>query len=826
MENRFNWGTRPKASEGNTVKGKGYRFTVLTDSLIRIELNGSGAFEDRASQTVFYRDFPKTEFKAEIKDGKTLIETKKLLLKYSGEEKLSVKLKEEPASVWNLGDDFEDLKGTTETLDATNGEVPLKRGLCSRYGFSVLDDSENLLLDENGRITPREENTKDIYFFGYGYDYLGCIRDFYRLTGAPSFLPAYAFGNWWSRYYNYTQDEYIETMDRFNKEDIPLSVGIVDMDWHTTEIPEDKKNPEPIYNGYWNTENGWTGYSFNKEYFPDHIKFLKQLKERNIHTAFNLHPHAGIRCHEDMYEEMAVKSGIDPNSKKTVPFDVLSEKFMSDYFDTVLHPYEKDGVDFWWMDWQQGKDYWWIHDPNKDGKLKDKREAVDPLWMINHLYTLDISRNGKRPMFFSRYSGPGSQRYSIGFSGDTFITWSALDFQPYFTSTASNIGYCWWSHDVGGHMHGYKDEELTARWIQLGVFSPINRLHSSNDMFIHKEPWLLKNEYRASVKKWLKIRHELFPYIYTMNFNAATKFIPLVRPLYYYYPKKDAAYEIKNQFFFGSELMVAPITKPASKITGKGETKVFLPKGNWYDFFAGTRYYSENGRKIKAFRSIEDYPVFAKSGAIVPLKPHVPHDNSLCVSDTLDIYVFPSASNSFELFEDSGDGDTINSKKYAVTKMNLSWGENPEFSISSAKGETSVLPRLRTWNLKFRGFSDFAGFEVLLNGSKTRPLANYDFKTHTIEISVSAKPTDSVSVIFDSNNCIAENSDILKACEKILQDSKISTDEKNEIYSILTDCELNTHFKILKISGRSYEKEDLADTIKEILTRTEGEYDL
>ena len=167
-----------------------------------------------------------------------------------------------------------------------------------------------------------------------------------------------------------------------------------------------------------------------------------------------------------------------PKSGKRVPLDVLSPTAMANYFDILHHPYEENGVDFWWMDWQQGTDYWWIHEPNVNGVLKDRREKLDPLWMLNHLHILDISRGGKRPMFFSRYAGPGSHRYPVGFSGDTRITWDALRFQPYFTATASNVGYCWWSHDIGGHMHGYRDDVLMTRWVQLGVFSPINRLHS------------------------------------------------------------------------------------------------------------------------------------------------------------------------------------------------------------------------------------------------------------------------------------------------------------------------------------------------------------
>ena len=491
---RFVYETRPLALPQNMVFGDKYRFTILTPSLIRMEYNKQGVFENRASQSVFFRDFPENQFSKDSKNGWLTIETDNLILNYKENEvfsydTLSVKLKIEPASIWKYGEDFEDLKGTTKTLDEAHGAVTLERGICSRNGFSVMDDSHTMLLNDIGWVEVREPNTTDCYFWGYGFQYLDAVKDFYRLTGVPPMLPAYALGNWWSRYHAYTQEEYQDLILRFEKENVPLSVSVVDMDWHVVNIPEEYKNGEgPEF------ENGWTGYSWNKELFPDYKRFLKFLKDHNLRTSLNLHPAQGVACHEDMYEKMARACGIDPATKERIRLDILSPEFMEKYFDILHHPYEEDGVDFWWMDWQQGQSYWWIHEENKDGKLQDEREVLDPLWMLNHLHIADIKRNGKRPMFFSRYSGPGSQRYPVGFSGDTFITWESLNFQPYFTATSSNVGYSWWSHDIGGYMAGYRDNDLMARWVQLGVFSPINRLHSGDSEYYRKEPWCFEEK--------------------------------------------------------------------------------------------------------------------------------------------------------------------------------------------------------------------------------------------------------------------------------------------------------------------------------------------
>ena len=460
---RFRCETCPRAAPENQITGTQYRFTVLTPRLIRMEYAPSGAFEDRASQTVFFRDFPACTFQAERKDGLLTVNTGELLLTYRENEPFSpdtlcLRLLHEPGAFWHYGEDYEDLGGTAETLDGIDGAVPIGRGVCSMHGFSVLDDSHTMLLNAEGWVEVRPARTLDVYFFGYGFSYRDAVRDFYRLTGAPAMLPAYAMGNWWSRYYPYTQDEYLALMDRFREEDIPFSVGVVDMDWHIVNISEELRDDTENWQTKWRP--GWTGYTWNATLFPDHRAFLQGLHKRNLKTALCLHPASGVRRHEVQYAEMAKRLGVQNGQR--IPFDILSPKYMALYFDVLHHPYEADGVDFWWLDWQQGKDYKWIHEIT--GDPLDARECLDPLWMLNHLHTLDISRTGKRPMLFSRYAGPGSHRYAIGFSGDSGVSWESLRFQPYFTAAASNIGYCWWSHDIGGHYGGYRDDELTLDW--------------------------------------------------------------------------------------------------------------------------------------------------------------------------------------------------------------------------------------------------------------------------------------------------------------------------------------------------------------------------
>ena len=765
---RFKWDVRPAALQENTVVSGNCRFTVLTERLLRIEYADHGEFIDQASQTVFYRDFPKCHFTVHEEQQWLYIETAALRLQYQKGSPLncntlSVALKKAPATEWHFGDEIETLGGTVKTLDGVNDTIPLEPGLCARCGFSVLDDSETLLLGSDGWIEVRPENSVfDFYFFGYGHAYRQCIKDYYRLTGIPPLLPAYALGNWWSRYHRYTQQEYTELIERFEKEDLPFSVAVIDMDWHITQIPGQTGVYDKLL-------NGWTGYTWNTELFPDYRELLAFLHAHHYKISLNLHPAAGVRPHEIQYAAMARAMNVDPESRQKIPFDILSPKYMANYFDILHHPYENDGVDFWWLDWQQGTDYRWIHKANQGDEMGDPREKADPLWMLNHLHILDIAGSGKRPMFFSRYSGPGSHRYPVGFSGDTYVTWEALQFQPFFTATASNVGYGWWSHDIGGHMGGLQDEELTVRWFQLGVFSPINRLHSSSNEFIHKEPWFFSAEYRTAMEEALRLRHKMFPYLYTMNARCHYELEPLVQPMYYSYPECGEAYCSPNQYWFGSQLMVAALTEKRNTNTNLAHTDVWFPEGDWFDFFGGWHYSSPKSRKMKVYREIGQYPVFAKSGAIVPMMLRPKHDNRLLPSEAMEVYVFPGSNNQFELYEDAGDGFAYENGSFCKTKMELAWGScEASFTIYPAEGELSLIPQSRQWNVILRGFSANTRVTALVDGEEIAAEAVYHAENNSLCLQVESPVTKAVTLKLSAQNFISDNPNWVADCKERL----------------------------------------------------------
>ncbi|MDR1409478.1 MAG: DUF5110 domain-containing protein [Oscillospiraceae bacterium] len=758
FESRYALDFRPAApAERTAIFGK-VRVSAITSRLVRVEYSKNGAFTDEATQVVWNRDGAQfTAHSAPLsiqKQGNQIIaETEHAVFAFRAKNGKLIRVKFKSSG--RTADDPHEgnLRGTCRTLDQTIGAVKLGEGIISREGLALLDDSASLLVDAGSHITPRKNNGTDNYYFAYGHDYRSCLRDFYALTGQVPFIPRWAMGNWWSRYKAYTQEEYLALMARFDKEQIPITVATIDMDWHWVDLsrfaddqtvitdPRRKKSITRLFQSL-----GWTGYSWNTDLFPDWKDFLRTLQAQGRKVTVNLHPADGIRSFEDQYQDMAHAMGIDPASGEQVRFDITDPKFVENYFRILHHPLEDAGVDFWWIDWQQGE--------------KTKVPGLDPLWALNHYHYLDSKRilvgddgnrptdennrpidsdDGlsettgrcrsshtgagalqalRRPLILSRYAGPGSHRYPLGFSGDNMISWACLRFQPYFTANAANIGYTWWSHDIGGHHQGIKDDELYLRWVQFGVFNPIMRLHSTSNEFMGKEPWKYRDDVCARTIELLRLRHRLVPYIYTENRRSHTDGIAICEPLYYRHPEEESAYHHGNEYYFGAQLLCAPVTERVDEKTNLAEVKLWLPEGRWTDLFSG-RIYNGN-REITVCRGLESIPVFAKSGAIIPLSIDGKTTDWRSPAG-MELWIW-RGNGSYTLYEDDGESMAYQNGEYAETDFVVSEGSDTlKFSIAPkenpACGTSAVwLPQKRLYRLSFRDVTDAREISVTVNG--------------------------------------------------------------------------------------------------------------
>jgi alpha-glucosidase (family GH31 glycosyl hydrolase) len=699
---------RPMASADAIVQKGNVRFTVLTDGLIRLEWSENGKFEDQASLIFINRNLPVPKF-TKKDNGKVLeISTSKLSLKYKSgsgkfsEENLQISsLEKKNKFSWKPGTPNDgNLLGTTRTLDGWNGNrnswnndtMKLEEGILSRDGWYLFDDSKSLLFNNSewNWVQYRPEGDRqDWYFFGYGKDFKSALKDYTKVAGKIPMPPRWAFGYWWSRYWEYSDKELRNLLANMEMYDIPLDVLVIDMDWHT----ETGYSPKNDGRDEFGEGLGWTGYTWNRDLFPDPGKFFQWTDEKKLKITMNIHPASGVPVTEERYAEFASAMEFDTAGKKYVPFEIADKNFAEKYFNILLRPLEKQGVDFWWLDWQQ-----W--------KYSKKMPELSNTWWLNYCHFTDAERNKpNRPILYHRWGGMGNHRYQIGFSGDALITWQSLAFQPYFTATASNVGYGYWSHDIGGHMWGglpkeqrVMNPELNTRWFQYGVFSPILRSHSSKDRSIYKEMWLYPYENFKASYDFLQLRYALVPYIYTASRQAYDDGISLCRPMYYDYPEDKDAYNVPSEYMFGNDMIVTAITAPS--VNGLSSVRVWLPKGQWYEWFTGTML--EGGKYYERTFLLDEYPVFLKTGAVIPMYPKV--KNLKQAPYELVLSVFPGKTYDAKLYEDQGD-DKDYITKYAFTKFKKETSADGTMviTVSPREGSFEGADRDRGYHIKVIG---------------------------------------------------------------------------------------------------------------------------
>jgi alpha-glucosidase (family GH31 glycosyl hydrolase) len=702
------------------------RFTVLTPELIRMEWAADGKFEDHASFVFLNRRLPVPKFEMTEKYGSHSmgLKTSALMVRYtpSGDgrftaENLSIELTVDGKQVtWHPGlADPENLQGTTRTLDGALGSKtrePIEPGLVSRSGWALVDDSTRPLFDsadfsfKDGEKSPwpwamerPPGERQDLYFFGYGHNYRKALGDYVKVAGRIPLPPRFAFGTWWSRYWAYSDQEIEEIVRGFHQNSTPLDVFVIDMDWH------------PTFGGGHATQDasghgkGWTGYTWNKLLFPDPEQFLAGLHSNGLKTSLNLHPASGIQPWEEHYPEMARAMGIDPATQKYVAFDITDKKFATNYFNLILHPLEKQGIDFWWLDWQQ--------------EPTTRMAGVTPTWWLNYVHFTDQQREGHRPLLFHRWGGLGNHRYQIGFSGDTISVWDSLAFQPWFTATAANVGYAYWSHDIGGHQPGAVEPELFTRWVQFGAFSPILRTHTTKNPESERRIWAYPEPYSSVLRAAFQLRYAMQPYIYTEARRTYDTGVAFFRPLYYDWPEDDAAYASKDEYLFGDQMLAAPVTAPADKTTRLTAESVWLPRGDWYEWPTGQRFIGPG--TVQRNVSIEQTPVYVRAGAIVPMQPPMRYTGEKPV-DPLILAVWPlqpGATSSYEVYEDSGVSVEYQRGVFARTPVKAAQtGDTLRVEIGPVEGGYPGMAKTRAYEVRLP--ADWPPASVTVNGTTVR----------------------------------------------------------------------------------------------------------
>ncbi|MBQ7031186.1 MAG: DUF5110 domain-containing protein [Bacilli bacterium] len=739
-------------------KGVNYRITVLSERLIRFEYSLDGKFYDGATELVHNRNFNPPTIKAEQDDKYLVITTKYFMLQYAKEKpfkgpsfapdtNLKIKLVNTD-KIWYYGHpEARNFKGSAFSIEDFGSETTLSNGLYSTDGFACLDDSNSMLIDEEGFMVPNTTKRQDFYLFAYRRDFGLCLKDYFTLTGFPPIVPRYALGVWWNRDQIYSFEDTKKLVRAFNKNEVPLSVLLLSEFWHK----KDKSN----YNLY------KTGYTFNKELFPEPEEFIQYMHEQGIRVGLNLDGSEGINALDDGYLKMCEE--LNNPTDKLIPFKVLDKEFIVSYLNNLINPLYKLGVDFFWLD--------------------SKDEITTRA--LNYYHFNDFKKLDKRGMILSRNGGKAAHLYPVHYSGETKVGWDTLKYLPYFNSTASNIGISWWSHDVGGYKSGIEDSELYLRYAQLSTFSPIFRFSAKRGAYYKREPWRWDMKTYTIVKNYCKLRHKLIPYIYTESYKYHKTCLPMIQPLYYYYPELVDEPNYKNEYYFGTELLVSPITHPKDEIMNRSVEKIFLPKGVWYDFKTGKKFIG-NKRYISFFKD-EDYPVFAKAGSIIPMNVLGDNINYTGNPENMEIDIFPGNSSVYRLYEDDGISSKYEDGYFIITAIDFTYAsDNYDLSIQPVEGKTGIIPDYRNYKIRFRNTRLPEKVSVAINDKVTE---DFDYYADDNDLVIEIKHVDTKKQL--SINCSGKDIEIdavkviNEDINEIISDLKIETLLKERLASII-----------------------------------------
>ena len=713
------------------------RFTILTSRLIRIQYSTTGQFEDRATFAVVNRRLPVPAFTCITEGGYLTIQTDSLTLRYKVGSRINKQHKNSSVLgitfqmngrqiLWYPGkDDALNLLGTQRTLDGDIGDthrVSLEKGLLSRDGWAILDESPSTTRGDGSRSfpfdkevdgipwvgTPLDANAIDWYFFGYGHKFKDALGDYVRIAGRQPLPPKYMFGYWYSKYQAYSQSEIQQLVRDMENKDVPHDVLMIDCDWH---------------------QNSWTGWTWNKSLFPNPTTLLSWMHTHKTKTALNLHPADGIGASDDNFSKIRSDMGLDA-SATTVPWQLEDSTFYRTFFKNLMRVRERQGVDFWWLDWQQDLTSSYI-------------EGLGQTFWLNHVFYNDmrLNRTDRRPVIFHRWGGMGSHRYPIGFSGDTFATFGTLQFESYFTATAANVCFGYWGHDGGGYLQPNNistDPELVLRWMQFCVFQPIFRTHGSSQSGCERRIWKFSNF--DLQRETFQLRYTLVPYIYTAARQAYDTGISICRPLYYEWPEENKAYSIEDEYLFGDDILVSPISTPASS-DGTSERKTWLPEGSWFDICRNRIRFG--GKTITDQYDLSEIPYFIRLGSIIPCNPILSHLKA--EPSSLVLWVIPGADGEGKLYEDQGDSEAYKDGEFATTVFTQTHtNEGTTLTIKPREGSYEGMPNERAWQVVF--FSMEEPSHVSINGQEATGWI-YDEQLRRLTVDVPAQACSQAIVV-------------------------------------------------------------------------------
>ena len=532
------------------------------------------------------------------------------------------------------------------------------------------------------------------YYFIYGPKMNDVVESYTDLTGKPHQMPPlWALGFHQCKWSYYPESEVKEIAATFRSLKIPCDAIYLDIDYM----------------------EGFRCFTWNKEYFPDPKRMVKELLD-------------------DGFKTVAI---IDPGIKVDKEYSVFLEALENDYFcKRADGPYMKGKVwpgecyfpDFtnpeareWWSGlfkelieeigvkgvWNDMNEPAVMEVPNKtfpddvrhdyDGNPCSHRKA-------HNIYGMQMARATyqglkkfaypKRPFVITRSAYSGTQRYTSTWTGDNVATWEHLWIANVQAQRMAMSGFSFAGSDIGGFAE-QPQGELFTRWIQLGVFHPFCRVHSSGDHG-NQEPWAFDNDVTDVVRKFIELRYQLLPYLYTAFWKLISHGTPILNSLVLYDQEDAQTHYRTDEFVYGDKILVCPIQEPNAK--GR---RMYIPRGNWYNFW--TDEFVEGGKEKWVDAEIDSMPIFIKEGAVIPKYPVQQYVDEKKIEEvTLDVY-FKEGKEDSVLFDDAHDGYDYTKGRYSLRTFKLT-GKKKELIIQQHK-EGKYIAEFETFKIIIHGLS-------------------------------------------------------------------------------------------------------------------------
>ena len=586
------------------------------------------------------------------------------------------------AGVWNY-------RGTTVRLLQKNMEVGLPV-LVSSKGYGVLWDNPAVTdvdvgkTDGNVLSWTSETGGAVDYYFMFGPTADDVIREYRELTGAAPLMPEWLWGFWQCKERYQTQAEMTNIVVEYRKLGVPLD-GII-QDWQ-----------------YW-TNGGWGSHTFDPARYANPATMVKDLHAMNAHVLVSIWPKfdLGTPNFNQLEKAGAFYSQVIPSvypkgeQKWYDPFNANGRKI---YWKQVSSQLFSLGFDGWWLDASEAEL------SGKWGEFRDFKTADGPGAEVYNAYPLlhtsgiaqgqRAQTDKKRVVILTRSAYAGQQRNSaITWSGDIRGSWSVFAKQIPAGLNFSISGIPYWNTDIGGFFSGKTTDknyqELFTRWFQFGAFNPMFRVHGTGAA---KEIWRWDEPTQRILADYIRLRYRLLPYIYSASWQVTSDGGTMLRPLMMDFGSDTNALDIGDQFLFGPEIMVSPVTRSNAVTRG-----VYLPgHGDWYDFWTGKRV--AGGQRIEAASPIETLPLFVRAGSILPLGPVVQYVSEK-PADPIELRIYRGADGAFTLYEDQGDN--YNYEKGAFATIPLTWNETSgTLTIGARSGKFPGMLKERTFRVVF-----------------------------------------------------------------------------------------------------------------------------